>query len=165
MNTAETQPPPPPPTPAPAAPNYANLVDRFGAVLIDSIIAAIPAVVLIFMLISSIPLYALLSRDIAPFSASVVLAFFGPWVLYFTYFDGTSGQTIGKKAVGIKVVDEETFAIIGMGRAFARNLLRIIDILPFFYIVGIISVLASGKKQRLGDMAARTVVVKLSPST
>jgi len=116
---------------------------------------------LIFILISSIPLYSRFMRDIAPFYASVALAFFGPWVLYFTYFEGTSGQTIGKRAVGIKVVDERNFAIIGLGRAFARNVLRIIDILPFFYIVGIISFLASVKKQCLGYMAARSIVLKL----
>jgi len=161
MNTTDTQLPPPPPPPPPAALNYANLADRFGAVLIDSLIAAIPALVLIFMLISSIPLYSRFMRDIAPFYTSVALAFFGPWVLYFTYFEGTSGQTIGKRAVGIKVVDERTFTIIGIGRAFARNVLRIVDVLPFFYIVGIISVLASAKKQRLGDMVARSIVLKI----
>jgi len=161
MNKAETQLPPPPPPPPPAASNYANLADRFGTVLIDSLIAAIPVIILIFILISSIPLYARIERSADPFFASVALAFFGPWVLYFTYFEGTSGHTIGKRAMGIKVVDERNFAIIGMGRAFARNVLRIVDVLPFFYIVGIISYLASVKKQRLGDMGARSIVLNL----
>jgi uncharacterized RDD family membrane protein YckC len=45
-------------------------------------------------------------------------------------------------------------------KAFIRNLLRVIDALPFLYLLGLIVMVSSKRKQRLGDMAAGTVVVK-----
>jgi len=47
-----------------------------------------------------------------------------------------------------------------MGASFIRNILRIIDILPFIYIIGMILIARSDKKQRLGDRAAHTIVIK-----
>ena len=49
---------------------------------------------------------------------------------------------------------------VDMGRAFIRNILRIIDWLPFFYIVGFVLVESQPQKKRLGDTVARTIVVK-----
>ena len=45
-------------------------------------------------------------------------------------------------------------------KSFIRNLLRIIDGLPVFYLLGLIVMVSSKRKQRIGDMAAGTVVVK-----
>ncbi len=77
---------------------------------------------------------------------------------YFVYFEGNGGQTIGKKAMKIKVVTEGGKAIT-YSEALIRNILRIIDWLPFVYIVGIILIATNDKKQRLGDIAAKTIVV------
>ena len=77
---------------------------------------------------------------------------------YFTYFEGKKGQTPGKKALGIKVVGEDGKSI-EMTDALIRTLLRIIDGIAF-YLVGFIFVLATEKHQRLGDLAAKTIVVK-----
>jgi uncharacterized RDD family membrane protein YckC len=41
-----------------------------------------------------------------------------------------------------------------------RTVLRLVDGLPFLYLVGFIAMVASKQKQRLGDMAAGTIVVK-----
>ncbi len=84
------------------------------------------------------------------------------WLLYFSYFEGTTGQTFRKSMVGIKVVDQTTQRPIDMGRALIRNILRIIDWLPFFYRLGFILVAVEEKKKRLGDMAANTIVIKES---
>jgi uncharacterized RDD family membrane protein YckC len=81
------------------------------------------------------------------------------WLVYFTYFEGTSGQTIGKKFSHIKVI-KENGSKCDFGSALVRNILRIIDHLPFLYILGIILVAVTEKKQRLGDMLAKTIVVK-----
>ncbi|MFV9678127.1 MAG: RDD family protein, partial [Methanosarcinales archaeon] len=80
------------------------------------------------------------------------------WLLYFTYFEGTSGQTLGKKIMGIKVVKENGDQPSFMD-ALIRTILRIIDGIAF-YLVGFIVILVSEKKQRLGDMAAGTIVVE-----
>ncbi len=82
------------------------------------------------------------------------------WLIYFSFFEGTSGQTLGKQAVGIKVVDETTMKPPPLEQALLRNILRIIDWLPFFYIIGFILVETQPNKKRLGNMVARTVVVR-----
>jgi uncharacterized RDD family membrane protein YckC len=81
------------------------------------------------------------------------------WLIYFTYFEGTTGQTIGKKLVHIKVIKEEG-SKCDFGSALVRNILRIVDHLPFLYILGIILITTTDKKQRLGDMLGKTIVVK-----
>jgi uncharacterized RDD family membrane protein YckC len=80
-------------------------------------------------------------------------------VLYYVLLEGYLGQTVGKMLLGIKVVREDNGEIPGLGAAFIRTLLRLIDGL-FSYLVAFISVLISGKNQRLGDMAAHTLVVR-----
>jgi uncharacterized RDD family membrane protein YckC len=138
--------------------NYASVGDRFVAVLIDHIILAFVSLAFV------IPAFILgafaFSFGFALFFGPLILLDFLLWLLYFSYFEGTTGQTFGKSLVGIKVVDEATQRPIDMGRALIRNLLRIIDWLPFFYILGFILVEVEEKKKRLGDMAANTVVVK-----
>ncbi len=68
------------------------------------------------------------------------------------------GQTVGKRVLRLRVVDERglrlTFAQVAL-----RNLLRFVDGLPVAYLVGGCSALASRKAQRLGDLAAGTLVV------
>lgn len=80
-------------------------------------------------------------------------------LLYFVVLEGTMGATLGKKLAKIKVVREDSSAC-GIGPAFIRNILRLIDYLPFFYIIGIILTTRSDKKQRLGDRLGKTVAVK-----
>ncbi len=94
--------------------------------------------------------------------------FFGPvtlvtwlfWLLYFTYFESTTGQTPGKQVMKIRVVDETTLQHLDFGMSLVRNILRIIDWLPFFYLIGFLLIATNQKKQRIGDMAARSIVVR-----
>ena len=145
-----------PATPAPGGARYAEILDRFVAALVDYIIIAIVSFII------------LIPFGFAAFAGGFFFLF-GPlflieillWLVYFTYFEGTSGQTFGKQLAHIKVVDERSGAAVDMGRAFIRSLLRIIDELPFLYIIGLILVAVTPNRQRLGDMAAHTVVVKV----
>jgi uncharacterized RDD family membrane protein YckC len=102
-----------------------------------------------------------LSPDASGFAAAVwtVLAF-----LLFVGYDITfevlaSGRTPGKRMNGLRVVREDggpvTFPISAV-----RNVLRIVDILPGTYLVGIASILIAKRNQRLGDLAAGTLVVR-----
>jgi uncharacterized RDD family membrane protein YckC len=79
---------------------------------------------------------------------------------YFTLLEGNRGQTLGKMLLGIKVVREDNGEVPGLGAAAIRTVLRLIDVLPFAYLVGYISILITSKNQRLGDMAANTLVVR-----
>ena len=60
----------------------------------------------------------------------------------------------------IKVVESRTGKPGDYGKALIRNVLRLVDWLPFLYLVGGILVLVSERRQRLGDLVAGTVVVK-----
>jgi uncharacterized RDD family membrane protein YckC len=80
-------------------------------------------------------------------------------VLYYILLEGYLGQTVGKMVLGIKVVREDNGEAPGLGGATIRTVLRIVDSL-FSYLVAFITVLISGKNQRLGDMAAHTLVVR-----
>ena len=73
--------------------------------------------------------------------------------------EGYLGQTLGKRLLGIKVVRADSGGVPGLGAAALRTVLRIIDGI-FFYLVAFISVLASQKNKRLGDMVAHTLVVR-----
>ena len=79
---------------------------------------------------------------------------------YFTLMEGYLGQTVGKMLLGIKVIREDDGEVPGLKVAAIRTILRLIDVLPFAYLVGFIAVLISAKNQRLGDMAAHTLVVR-----
>jgi uncharacterized RDD family membrane protein YckC len=69
------------------------------------------------------------------------------------------GQTVGKKLCRLRVVDAEGMRL-QFDQIVTRNLLRAIDMLPVFYFVGGISCWFSPKCQRLGDIAANTIVVR-----
>lgn len=92
-----------------------------------------------------------------PASWSVVYAVL--IVLYYILLEGYLGQTVGKMLLGIKVIREDNGEVPGLGGAAIRTVLRLIDGL-FSYLVAFVTVLISGKNQRLGDMAAHTLVVR-----
>ena len=149
-----------PPASAGARPNLASEGDRIVAVIIDTIL------IFVVSLVIFIPLWLL--GGFFGFFGSFAFVFFGPitllswllWLLYFTYFESTTGQTLGKQLIGIRVVDDTTLQHLDFGRSLVRNILRIIDWLPFFYLIGFILIATNPKKQRIGDMAARSIVVK-----
>ena len=87
------------------------------------------------------------------------VAFF---LLTFAYFVATElvwGQTLGKRLLGLRVVRADG-SRADAGPIVIRNLVRLVDWLPFLYVVGAISVFATGERRlRLGDLAAGTRVV------
>lgn len=72
------------------------------------------------------------------------------------------GQTLGKKALGLRVVARDG-APLGWMAAIVRNLLRTVDMLPFGYALGLITCLYDPYGRRLGDLVAGTLVVHLPP--
>ena len=82
---------------------------------------------------------------------------------YFTLFEMLwRGQTPGKRRVGLRVIREGGYPL-NFGASFLRNLLRIVDFLPFGYAVGVTVAVLGSRWQRLGDLAARTWVVREHP--
>lgn len=78
---------------------------------------------------------------------------------YFTIMEGRYGQTLGKMALGIKVVRESDGRAPGTKAAVLRTLMRIVDSIGS-YLVAFVVALVSEKHQRLGDMVAKTLVVR-----
>jgi uncharacterized RDD family membrane protein YckC len=147
----------------------ADVGSRIVAGLIDYIILGIIAAVVFFLAFAPMLMihghFGMMGQGWGPsmfgwgWIGGIFVLQFILWIIYFTYFEGTSGQTFGKKLAHIKVVKDDGEKC-DFGAALIRNLLRIVDRLPFIYIIGIILILVTNKKQRLGDMLAKTIVVK-----
>ena len=74
------------------------------------------------------------------------------------------GQTPGKRLLGISVIHDD-LSPVTLGTSMVRNLLRTVDFLPLFYLVGLITMLSNRRFQRLGDMAAGTLVISVAESS
>jgi uncharacterized RDD family membrane protein YckC len=79
-------------------------------------------------------------------------------IAYYVVMETMYGGTVGKLALGLKVVKEDGSAP-DWQTSIIRTLLRIVDGL-FFYLIGAILVWTSPTNQRLGDKVAKTFVVK-----
>jgi len=81
-------------------------------------------------------------------------------VVYYTLCEANSGQSVGKWVVGIEVTDLSGKPIT-VRQAAVRNLVRLIDAgYVFLFFVGMFSILVTARGQRVGDLAAGTVVVQ-----
>jgi uncharacterized RDD family membrane protein YckC len=107
--------------------------------------------------------FVALALSVIGSSVATLFAVIGSFVVIFGYFwlseSLWSGQTVGKKAFRLRAVGDRgeplTFTQAGI-----RNVVRIVDFLPYAYGVGLIVLFANGKGKRLGDLAAGTIVVK-----
>ena len=79
---------------------------------------------------------------------------------YFVYTEGKHGQTLGKRALGLVVVTEDGDPI-GYGDALVRNVFRVVDALPAFFLLGAAVILVTERGQRVGDLVADTIVVEV----
>ena len=103
-------------------------------------------------------------RGIAPSGLLAAgAALFGVTWLYFVLAEIlTGGRSPGKRALGLRVVRVRG-APIGPWAAMLRNLVRLVDMVPGSYGIGLVAAVASGKSQRLGDLCARVVVIREAP--
>jgi len=140
--------------------HVAGIGSRFVALLVDYLIwlAAILAVVFLVSLVD--PSLAHFSKvgekwAIALFILIPFLVYWG----YFTLFEAFwNGRTPGKRMVKIRVIQCSGRGI-GLFESMTRNFLRIVDQFPLVYAVGVVSILVTRQHQRLGDLAAGTLVV------
>jgi uncharacterized RDD family membrane protein YckC len=89
-----------------------------------------------------------------------ILAYFVISLLYMMVAEWLwRGQTVGKRLLRLRVVDAAGLRL-EPSQVIVRNLMRLIDGLPVLYLLGGITCLVSGHRQRLGDLAAGTVVIR-----
>jgi uncharacterized RDD family membrane protein YckC len=131
---------------------------RIGAGLLDVILLGVLFVVLALLIGDS---------ESSGSSASVrlggggTLLFMALSLLYYFGQEARDGRTLGKRALGIRVVRAADGAAPSAGEVAVRTVLRLVDALPFLYLVGVIAILATGSRaQRIGDLAAGTTVVR-----
>ena len=145
----------------------ASLGDRIVAAIIDYVIliawAMLCALLLVVPMISSGRTSGS-GSGFGPLAILLMVLAYAPLVFYNLVCEVFfNGQSIGKKARDIKVMRLDGTAP-SIGDYLLRWLLRIIDF-QFAGLVAIISIAASQRGQRLGDMAAGTTVVKVRPTT
>jgi len=146
----------------------AGIGSRFLAILVDSLIQGavifvLGMIVLVLGLgytltglgrLSSAPIWVL---------AILILLYFFLMYGYFMMFEAIwNGQTPGKRLTHIRVIKDSGQPITTID-AVGRNLLRIVDQMPFAYGVGVICAWISPQSKRLGDYVAGTVVVHEKP--
>jgi uncharacterized RDD family membrane protein YckC len=154
---------------------------RVGAFLIDLLVLGAINAVLFFPFASTDKeiVQKVLSGDLDPNSSTYVNLTFGgtqyslvgggaalffllsiaTWFLYTVVLPGRTGATAGKAVVGVRVVKDDGTLPAGIARNLVRQLLWIIDGIAF-YLVGFITAKVSSRNQRVGDMLAKTLVVK-----
>lgn len=131
----------------------AGPVTRFLAWSVDlAVIAAASAILNKVLMI-----FGVISHDIA--TAFSILLYFAVSIGYGIVMEWyRQGRTLGKQLLNLRVMD-----LYGLRLEFSqiviRNLLRFVDGLPAFYLVGGVAGLISSRAQRLGDLAANTIVV------
>lgn len=103
-----------------------------------------PAVVLVAMLTT---LYSL-------------VVVFGVTFGYYVLLEGYRGQTLGKMLFGVEVIRDDTGAVPGPKAAALRAVMLLLADAQFFGIVGLSTILLSERRQRIGDIAAGTLVVR-----
>lgn len=137
----------------------AGLGSRFLALLLDSLFKGVVVAILLFATIFSAPLLGegVLSGVIM--AVGFVLAGLVAILYHIVLEVAWSGRTPGKRLLGLRVV-KDSGVPIGFWDALIRNLLRMVDYLPSFYLVGVVAIFASPLHKRVGDLAAGTVVIK-----
>lgn len=144
----------------------AGLGSRFVAALADAAILGLFYLLGIILVVSAtgrgtgaglIPHAS--STGLKWFEAVIILINFALVWGYFSLFEGLwHGQTPGKRLLKVRVMKDSGRAAT-LFEAMARNLLRVVDLLPGFYLAGVITMLTNKSQKRLGDLVAGTIVV------
>jgi uncharacterized RDD family membrane protein YckC len=132
--------------------HFASLWDRFSALILDHMIIFF-AFLLVHLLLKFLgkPITDLLTIQVS--YIIVMTTYFIVWEAVFSF-------TPGKKFIHL-TVESDDGTPIGWREASIRNLLRLIDFIPpHLYLVGVLFILNSDEKKRLGDIGAGTVVKK-----
>ena len=145
--------------------DVAGIGSRFLAAVVDTLI------ILVLQVVVNLTLLALvlsLFRDRLDFDSPAVgwlIAAFG--LIAFAFFWGYyiffemlwNGQSPGKRWAGLRVIRTDGTPIT-LAESIVRNLVRIVDFLPAYYGVGVVTMFVNGQSRRLGDLAAGTLVVR-----
>jgi len=133
--------------------------DRFAAFLIDSVLGFYVYFLIGFGLLKffSIPTLAALHLGRGRFAMHLVATLIAMF-FYYVSMESIFGATLGKLFCRLRVI-EESGQTASLGNVFIRNFLRIVDY-PLGFLIAVIAMESSPLNQRLGDRAAKTLVIK-----
>ena len=149
----------------------AGLGSRFVAIMLDYLLqgAVVTILTIIFVVLLSGSAGSSVARtagNTAPDKWVIAIIIAIPFLLewgYFGLFEAFwNGQTPGKRIMKIRVI-QQTGRPASLFESLGRNLVRFVDYLPAFYIIGVISMFVTKRQQRLGDLIAGTLVVHERP--
>ena len=140
----------------------AGLGSRSAAFIIDQLLLMafniLSVIVLFFVLDGMSKMEFIFIGNSLPIALTIIALFIINWGYFFAFEFFSGGRTIGKKLIGIRVIQENGHSITLLS-SFIRNLIRIIDSLPTAYFLGILMIFFHSKHKRLGDLVAGTIVV------
>ena len=144
----------------------AGIGSRFMAALIDTllilvlqIIANVTLLLLGATILGSSPLQGPESSSLAWLVALLGLVAFAFLWGYYIFFEALwNGQSPGKRWLGLRVI-RNNGTPAEFSEIVIRNLVRLVDFLPLYYGIGVITMFIDGRSRRLGDLAAGTLVV------
>jgi uncharacterized RDD family membrane protein YckC len=127
------------------------------AALVDYSILIILAVIVTFLFGRALPPGSRLEGAAA---ALLIFILFSLMTFYHLFFELLwNGQTPGKRRTGLRVIQSSGLPLT-VSAAIIRNLVRLFDFMPILYGIGLIALFATKNTQRLGDLAAKTVVIR-----
>jgi len=135
----------------------AGIGSRFIAAIMDLLVQG--AVVLAAAIILGVTAGNASSAAVAVFTIVFFLVFFGYDVLFEVR---SRGRTLGKRWTGLRVVRTGGSPVTFVPSC-VRNVMRIVDVLPAMYAIGMLSIFVTRSNQRLGDLAAGTLIVRERP--
>jgi uncharacterized RDD family membrane protein YckC len=141
--------------------DIAGIGSRFLAAIIDTLVIA-AALLILGLIVSAIGARTNLGVTTTSSVAAAIgaiLSFVILWGYYIVFELVWNGQSLGKRAIGLRVVREGGRPVTFVSSAI-RNLIRIVDFLPAFYGIGVIVMFVDRRARRLGDLAGGTLVVK-----
>ena len=131
----------------------AGIGSRFYAALIDTLLLGLILFVGYYVNRNFMrELGDVLGNWLGALGGIIVFALF--WGYYMVYEVTTNGQSLGKRALGLRVIKDGGYPI-GFADSAVRNLVRLVDFLPFFYGAGLLAMLITKDWQRLGGPGGR----------
>jgi uncharacterized RDD family membrane protein YckC len=134
----------------------AGLGSRFAAQLLDLLVLT---AILVALGLAGFGIAVVSGQALLGLLVFVVLGFASIWAYWILQEALWSGQTVGKYVLHLRVIDARG-GPISVGQAVIRNLLRIVDFLPWSYALGTVVMFGTVRSQRLGDLAAGTIVIR-----
>lgn len=142
----------------------AGIGSRFLAALIDTLLIFVLQLIvnLTLLLLATTLFDQTLSNNrafiwMAAVFGLIAFAFF--WGYYIFFEMAWNGQSPGKRWVGLRVICTNGTPVT-LAESIIRNLIRLVDFLPVYYGIGVVTMFVNAQSRRLGDLAAGTLVVR-----